>query len=218
MTDTLTVADGLSSGVLTAGFSGFVLGASLIIAIGAQNAYVLKLGILRLHVLPIVLICATSDAALITLGVAGFGTFIKGSQSLLTAITIGGSLFLFVYGLMAFRQALKPSALKADDKANVSLTKAVTTVLAFTFLNPHVYLDTVVLLGGLSARYSDQGQFAYGLGAVIASFVWFFALGYGARFLAPIFAKPVAWRVLDTLIGLVMWAIAAKLVTEFALP
>lgn len=204
----------LSAGLLSAGIAGFFLGASLIIAIGAQNAYVLKLGILKRHVLPVVLICAAADAALITLGVAGFGSLIKQSGTLLTVITIGGALFLFVYGAMAFRQALKPSALTTDGTADIALSTALTTVLTFTFLNPHVYLDTVVLLGGLSARYSGHGQLAYGLGAMLASFSWFFLLGYGARFLAPIFERPIAWRILDIFIGSVMWLIAATLVRD----
>jgi len=133
---------------------------------------------------------------------------------LLNFITIGGAVFLFVYGLMAFRRAFKPDVLTAGGGGSLPLKAAVSTVLAFTFLNPHVYLDTVVLLGGLSARYDRVDRLAYGIGAAVSSFAWFFTLGYGARFLAPLFARPNSWRVLGTLIGIIMWALAARLLAE----
>lgn len=191
--------------------AGFSLGGGLIVAIGAQNAFVLRLGLLRSHVFAICLLCALSDAVLIVLGIAGLGTLVQRSPMLLTAVTYGGALFLFVYGLMAFRRVLTPEAMKTAQKETPTLAAAVATALAFTFLNPHVYLDTVLLLGSFSAKYLGQERIAFGIGAVTASFAWFFGLGYGARLLAPVFARPLAWQVLDVLIGSVMWLLAASL-------
>jgi len=191
--------------------SGFLLGASLIIAIGAQNAFVLKLGIIRKHVFTVVMICALSDAVLIVAGVGGFGTLIQSTPGLIKAVSWLGAGFLFIYGAMAFARAFKTQSLATAQIAPPSLMKTIITVLSLTFLNPHVYLDTVVLLGGLSARYAGAAQIAYGAGAVLASFVWFFALGYGARLLAPVFERPISWKVLEFSIGVIMWSIAVKL-------
>ena len=191
--------------------SGFLLGLSLIVAIGAQNAFILRQGLLRRHVFVLCLICALSDALLIVAGVAGLGTLISSSPTLITAVTVGGALFLFSYAAIAFRRAWRPQALHAARQGEGDLGAAIAACLAFTFLNPHVYLDTVVLLGSLSAQYSGGARLAYGVGAMTASFVWFFSLGYGARLLQPVFARPAAWRVLDILIGLVMAAIGIGL-------
>lgn len=193
------------------GLSGFLLGASLIVAIGAQNAFVLKLGIVKKHVFTVALICALSDAVLIAAGVGGFGTFVQSSATLLKWVTILGSSFLFAYGLLAFRRAFQTQVLHTSQLKPKSLTHSIVTTLSLTFLNPHVYLDTVVLVGGLSANHAGAGRFAFGAGAILASFAWFFSLGYGARLLAPIFEKPASWRVLEFLIGVVMWSIAGKL-------
>lgn len=204
----------MSTPVLSAAISGFLLGASLIIAIGAQNAFILRQGLLRQHVFILSLICAASDALLIAAGVAGLGTLIAQSPQLIMAVTVGGALFLFTYVAIAFRRAMRPEVLKAAKSGEAKLWPAIAACLAFTFLNPHVYLDTVVLLGGLSAAYEGQARLAYGLGAMTASFVWFFGLGYGARLLEPVFARPAAWRVLDLLIGMVMTAIGLSLVSR----
>lgn len=195
--------------------SGFLLGGGLIVAIGAQNAYVLRQGLLRNHVLAICLFCALSDAALIVLGVAGFGALVSSSPVLLKAVAILGALFLFGYGITAFRRALDPHGLEAAAAERPTMRQALLTIAAFTFLNPHVYLDTVVLVGGYSAQYPGAERVAFGAGASAASFVWFFSLGYGARLLEPLFRKPAAWRVFDTLIGLVMWLLAAKLALPY---
>jgi len=195
---------------LAAGLDGFLLGGGLIIAIGAQNAFVLRQGLKRQFVFIVCLICALSDALLITAGVAGLGTLVRQSQTALTLVTAGGAIFLFVYGIRAFMRALRPETLEAEGRAG-TLSAAVGASLAFTFLNPHVYLDTVLLLGSLSGRYAGGLRLAYGVGATLASFAWFFALGYGARLLAPLFAKPRAWQVLDVAIGVVMWWIAGRL-------
>ncbi|WP_425098640.1 LysE/ArgO family amino acid transporter [Tropicibacter sp. S64] len=194
---------------MTAALAGFALGLSLILAIGAQNAFVLRQGLRRAHVLPVVLVCALSDALLIAAGVAGFGALTKAIPGLETAMRLFGAAFLIWYGARTLRAAWKGGeALTAGPEAG-SLRTAILTCLAFTWLNPHVYLDTVVLLGAVSAQYDDRLSFA--LGAMTASFAFFFALGYGARLLAPLFARPQAWRILDLIIGLTMWAIAAKL-------
>lgn len=202
----------------TAAVSGFLLGLSLIVAIGAQNAYILRQGLLRRHVFILCLICALSDAVLIAAGVAGLGTLIAQSPSLIVLVTVAGAAFLLWYGFSAFRRAMHPDGLKADGSGAVSLKAAVATCLALTFLNPHVYLDTVVLLGSLSARFDGQARLAYGTGAVLASFLWFFTLGYGARLLQPFFARPFAWRVLDCLIGIIMWMIALSLLGRLVWP
>ena len=196
--------------------SGLFLGGSLIVAIGAQNAFILRQGLLRRHVFVLCLICATSDALLIAAGVGGLGALVSRSPTLITVVTVGGAAFLLSYAVLAFRRAMKPDAMRAASEAPASLGKAIAACLAFTFLNPHVYLDTVLLVGSISATFEGQARTAFGIGAAIASFVWFFGLGYGARLLAPLFARPAAWRVLDTLIGLVMTAIAIKLLSGLA--
>lgn len=191
--------------------SGFLIGGSLIVAIGAQNAFVLRQGIRREHVFALALTCALADALLIVLGVAGLGALIERAPALLTGVTLFGIGFLLWYGWLALRRALKPSAMSLGDQGPVTLGAAMRTCLALTFLNPHVWLDTVILVGSLAAPYQGPARLAYTAGAIIASFLWFFGLGYGARVLTPLFAKPAAWRVLDALIALVMWSIAAKL-------
>lgn len=201
---------------VSAGISGFFLGASLIIAIGAQNAFILRQGLLRSHVFILCLICALSDAVLIAAGIGGLGTLVSHSPMLIMVVTLGGAVFLGSYAFLAFRRALHPHGMKAESSNGLTLKAAIATCLAFTFLNPHVYLDTVVLLGSLSAAYEGSARIAYGVGAALASFVWFFALGYGARLLQPIFARPAAWRVLDVVIGIVMSLLALSLLLRFA--
>jgi len=194
---------------MQAGLAGFALGLSLIMAIGAQNAFVLRQGLRREHVLAVVLVCALSDAVLVAAGVTGFGVLSEAVPGLERIMRYGGAAFLLVYGARSFIAAWRGGgALEAGEGAG-SLRRAVLTCLALTWLNPHVYLDTVVLLGSVSAQYADR--LAFGLGAVSASFVFFFALGYGARLLAPLFRRPESWRVLDAGVGCVMWAIAIGL-------
>lgn len=203
--------------LLTPFLTGFFLGASLIIAIGAQNAFILRQGLLRQHVFILCFICALSDALLIAAGVAGLGAIIEQSPTLLTAIRLGGAAFLLWYAFVAIRRALNPEAMDVEGKAEGSLKAAIATCLAFTFLNPHVYLDTVLLIGSLSAPFEQQGRLAYTMGAMIASFVWFFGLGYGARLLAPVFKKQRSWQVLDFFIAAVMTLIAISLLVPFFL-
>ena len=194
---------------MQAGLAGFALGFSLILAIGAQNAFVLRQGLRREHVLAVVLVCALSDAVLIAAGVAGFGALAEAGPGLERIMRYGGAAFLLVYGARAFRAAWRGGEVLEAGAGAGSLVRAVLTCLALTWLNPHVYLDTVVLLGSVSAQYEDR--LAFGLGAVSASFAFFFALGYGARLLAPLFRRPASWRVLDAGVGAVMWSIAAGL-------
>ncbi|MBE9638444.1 LysE/ArgO family amino acid transporter [Salipiger mangrovisoli] len=196
---------------MQAAVAGFALGLSLIVAIGAQNAFVLRQGLRRDHVLPVVLVCALSDAVLIAAGVTGFGLLAAELPWLVTVMRWLGAAFLVCYGGRTLLAAWRGGeALHAETApGNGSLRRALLTCLALTWLNPHVYLDTVMLLGAVSGQYDSR--LAFGLGAATASVVFFFALGYGARLLAPVFARPRAWRVLDLVIGLTMLLIAAKL-------
>ncbi|WP_422072249.1 LysE/ArgO family amino acid transporter [Tranquillimonas rosea] len=193
--------------------AGFALGLSLILAIGAQNAFVLRQGLRRAHVLPVCLTCAVSDAVLIAVGVGGFGWLATSVPWLAPAMRWGGAAFLAVYGAMSLRAAFGPAEhLDPAEGDGGGLWRVLGTCLALTWLNPHVYLDTVVLLGSVSAGW-EGARPAFGGGAVTASFVFFLALGYGARLLLPLFARPLAWRALDALVGVTMWAIAVGLVT-----
>lgn len=194
---------------MTAVFAGFALGFSLILAIGAQNAFVLRQGLLKSHVFAVCLTCALSDAILIAAGVAGFGALTQAVPGLELAMRLLGAVFLIWYGARTLLSAWRGGQAMPTGQAAGSLRTALLTCLALTWLNPHVYLDTVVLLGAVASQYADRLFFA--LGAMTASFVFFFSLGYGARLLAPFFAKPRAWQVLDVIIGIVMWAIAVKL-------
>ena len=194
-------------------FTGLLLGGSLIIAIGAQNAYVLKQGLLRSHVFIICLICALSDAILITIGTTGIGKIIENHPDWLKAITWFGAIYLFIFGIMSFRAALSNQTLHAAKETSQNTKIIISTVLALTFLNPHVYLDTVLLIGSIASPYTNEERLYFTLGAVSASFIWFFSLGYGARLLIPLFNKPSAWKVLNSLIGIVMWLIAYSLIT-----
>ncbi len=198
--------------MLTAALAGLGLGLSLIIAIGAQNAFVLRQGLRREHVLLVVAVCAVSDAILIVAGIAGLGALIEQADWALIVVRIAGAAFLTWYGIGAARRALKPRALEANEGGErMTRRAALATVLALTWLNPHVYLDTVVLLGSIGGTYGDD-RWWFALGAVIGSIAWFTALGFGSRALRPLFAKPVAWRVLDAVIALVMFGLAASLI------
>jgi L-lysine exporter family protein LysE/ArgO len=187
-------------------------GTGLIIAIGAQNAFVLKQGIMKNYVFVTVLICALIDAILISIGVGGFGTLLTTSDLLLSLARWGGALFLLYYGFRSFRAVFKSESLQFDGAPKrPDLKMTVGTVLALSLLNPHVYLDTVVLLGSIGAQFPIPERLFFALGAILASFIWFFSLGYGARYLAPLFQKPLAWKILDFLIGCIMWIIALTL-------
>ena len=197
--------------------AGLLLGASLIIAIGAQNAFVLRQGLLRAHRFPVALFCATSDALLIAAGVGGLGIAIGHHPRVLSGVACAGALVLVWYGVQALRRAIHPHALAADTHGkSSSMWQVIAACAGFTWLNPHVYLDTVLLIGSLASAWPLPGpRLLFASGAATSSFIWFFALAYGARLLAPLFRKPMAWRVLDVLIALVMWSIAIKLLLSF---
>jgi L-lysine exporter family protein LysE/ArgO len=187
--------------------TGFLTSFTLIAAIGAQNAFVLRQGIRREHVLPVVALCSVSDMALIAAGIGGFGALITTHPDIVTVARLGGAAFLVSYGLLAARRALRPGALTPSQTAPTRLAGVLLTCLALTFLNPHVYLDTVVLLGALANQHQDA-RWTFGVGAVTASVVWFTSLGFGATKLSGLFAKPMTWRILDGVIAVMMVGLA----------
>jgi L-lysine exporter family protein LysE/ArgO len=201
----------LTTPALLALVSGLALGLGLIVAIGAQNAFVLRQGLRLEHVAAVVAVCALSDLALILAGVFGAGSVLSRLPWLIPAVCFGGAAFLLGYGLLAGRRALRPGALLSEATgARVGLAATVGTCVALTWLNPHVYLDTVVLLGSTATTYGEhRWQFAAGAG--LGSIIWFAGLGYGARLLRPVFARPAAWRILDGAIAVVMTALAVSL-------
>lgn len=192
--------------------TGFLTGLSLIVAIGAQNAFVLRQGLRREHVFAIVLFAAVSDAILIIVGIAGLGAVIQSYPLALEVIRYFGAAYLVWFGVSALRRALNPGSLDAGQGAGISLGKAVATVAALTYLNPHVYLDTVILLGGIGNQFGAE-RWLFAIGAATASFVWFFSLGYFAKLLSRFVSSPKFWRVLDGFIALVMFSIAVLLLT-----
>ena len=193
-------------------FKGLLTSAGLIIAIGAQNAFVLTQGLRRQYHWPIAWVCSLLDATLILLGIAGMGVLISQSPLLLDIVTWGGVLFLLAYGFRALRSAFHSESLQLAGGGITSFKSALLTTLALSLLNPHVYLDTVVLLGSIGGSYPLEQRYWFAAGASLASFLWFFSLSLGARWLAPLFRKPMAWRILDGLVCLMMWGIAATLV------
>jgi L-lysine exporter family protein LysE/ArgO len=200
---------------LTAALAGLGFGLALIVAIGAQNAFVLRQGLRKEHVFTIVAICALADAALIAVGVAGLGAIITRLDWLLLVIEVIGGVFLCTYGVLAAKRAIRPEVLTAETGGSpISLKVAVGTMLALTFLNPHVYLDTVLLLGSVAGTYGAQ-RWWFAAGAMIGSVLWFSTLGFGARLLAPVFTKPTAWRVLDAIIAVVMFTLGVSLLVSF---
>jgi L-lysine exporter family protein LysE/ArgO len=205
----------ISSAVFLPLAAGFGLGISLIVAIGAQNAFVLRQGIRAKHVLAVVAICALSDLVLIFLGISGIGLVIGRFPAALVVIRWLGAAFLVGYGLLAARRAFLGGRLEVERDGNgSSLRSVVLTVLALTWLNPHVYLDTVLLLGSVANTHGDAGRWLFGVGAGVASIVWFTALGFGARLLAGVFARPLAWRILDGVIAATMIVLGVSLVLQ----
>ena len=190
--------------------TGFATGLGLIIAIGAQNAFVLRQGLRREYVFPIVLFAALSDALLIIVGIAGLGALIQGFPLALEVIRYAGAAYLMWFGISAVRRAIKPATLEAASEGKGTLVGALASIAALTYLNPHVYLDTVILLGGVANQFSDD-RWVFGIGAATASFVWFFSLGYFAKFLSRFVSSPKFWRVLDSFIAVVMFTIAVLL-------
>ncbi|MGW6880596.1 LysE/ArgO family amino acid transporter [Streptomyces goshikiensis] len=206
----------MTHGIIAAALAGFGTGLSLIVAIGAQNAFVLRQGARRHAVLAVVAICALSDALLIVLGVAGVGAVVTAWPAALTVVGIAGGTFLIGYGVLAARRVLRPApgaALTPGGASPGSGRRAVLTCLAMTWLNPHVYLDTVLLLGSLAADRGDL-RWAFGAGAALASLAWFGSLGYGARLLSGLLARPSSWRVLDGLVAATMVTMGGMLLVR----
>jgi L-lysine exporter family protein LysE/ArgO len=195
--------------VVSSALAGFAASVVLIVAIGAQNAFVLRQGLRREHVLPVVLICALSDLALILAGIAGLGAVVTAQPTAVVVVRWVGAAFLLGYAGLAATRALRPTGLTPAGRAPATLRATLLTCLALTYLNPHVYLDTVLLLGSVAQQHPHR--WVFGIGAAAASLVWFTALGAGARKLAPVLARPSAWRVLDGLIAIVMVAVAVSL-------
>ena len=190
--------------------TGLLTGLGLIVAIGAQNAFVLRQGIRREHIAAVVVLCAVSDAVLILAGTAGIGALVESFPRILDLLRWGGAAYLTWFAVRSFISAAKPSAL--TGQAPCSRGSVISTTLALTFLNPHVYLDTVVLLGSLANQYGEAARWIFAAGAVMGSILWFTGLGYGARALSGPLSRPRTWQVLDLLIGVVMLVLALKLV------
>ena len=202
--------------MLPAFLTGFFLGLSLIVAIGAQNAFLLRQGILKQHVIYIVMFCGISDCLLIILGVAGISYYLNDFINEFSKIIYGFSaLWLFVYGLLRLHSAYKTkSFVNTNNPESKSLLNTISITAIFTFLNPHVYLDTMILIGSISMKFSEIDRIYFTIGACFASFIWFFTLGFGAKYLAPIIQKPSHWRILDLIIALIMFIIAINLAID----
>lgn len=193
---------------------GFFVSFGLIVAIGAQNAYVLKQGLLKQHIFWVCLVCFLCDFTLLSLGVLGLGSLISQSNLATLGLAIFGAVFLLWYGFRSFRSAYQGGANLSVDgtRSQTTLKQTIATTLALTLLNPHVYLDTLVLVGSIASPLTTAEKYQFLIGAVLASALWFFGLGFGARLLIPLFAKPNTWRILDAIIGVIMWAIAFSLI------
>ncbi|HJP78094.1 MAG TPA: LysE/ArgO family amino acid transporter [Pseudonocardiaceae bacterium] len=199
--------------MLGAVLAGLGIGLSLYVVVGAQNTFVLRQGILRAYVPIIVTIAAGSDQILIFSGIGGLGALVRSFPLAIDLVTIIGAVFLFGYGMLAARRAMRSEHIDIHNGGAGSLRSAVLACLAFTWLNPHVYLDTVVLVGSVANSYGPD-RWAFGVGAGLGSILWFCALGFGARLLRGLFAKPLAWRILDVCIAVVMITLGALLVTR----
>ena len=194
--------------MLSIALEGFAISLGLIVAIGAQNAFVLRQGLIRSHIFVVCCICAISDATLIAAGVLGVGAWLAEYEQGAFWISMAAIAFLVVYGILRVKSALDPQAMSISENGEDNLSTVVFTTLAFTWLNPHVYLDTLVLLGSASSRYDGPEREFFGIGAALASFIFFFSLGYGARLLSPFMENPKAWRYIDGGIAIVMFTIA----------
>ncbi|WP_043499631.1 LysE/ArgO family amino acid transporter [Georgenia sp. SUBG003] len=196
---------------MSSALAGLLTGLSLIVAIGAQNAFVLRQGLARRHVGVVVVICAVSDALLILAGVSGVGAVVQDHPTLLSVLRWVGAAYLFGYGVLSLLRLRRPQGLDAAQTRAGSLRSAVVTALALTYLNPHVYLDTVLMLGSIANQHGDPGRWWFAAGAATGSVIWFTSLGLGARAASHVLARPATWRVLDLVIGVVMIALAVRL-------
>lgn len=199
---------------MSAFLSGMGIGAGLIIAIGAQNAFVLAQGLRKHHHISVALVCALCDTVFITIGVAGLGAIVSENPLWSTIMAWGGAAFLFWYGLCSFRALFSDHSLKHEKAKNRGFKEVLMITLALTLLNPHVYIDTIVLLGGIAAQYSDDQRPFFGMGAILSSFLWFATISLGAAWLSPYLARPITWKILDLLTGVVMWVVAISLLVN----
>ena len=205
----------MSMGVESAGLEGFALSLGLILAIGPQNAFVMRQGLRRSHVFSVCLVCSLADAGLIAIGILGVGSFVSNFESARPVIAACACAFLIGYGILRVKSSINPEGISLDGAAEGSLSSAIGTALAITFLNPHVYFDTLLLIGGASMDFSGDEKVAFGLGATSASFLFFFTLGYGAKRMSKVLNKPEAWRVIDRGIALIMFAIAGVIINPY---
>ena len=197
--------------MLDSALEGFALSIGLILALGPQNVFVMRQGLMRSHVFAVCLACSVFDALLITAGVLGVGSILAGIEGAEFMIAIGASIFLISYGLLRIKSAISPVGMSTEGEGESDLAPTIAAAAAFTFLNPHVYVDTLLLIGGTSSRYLGDDRVAFGIGAATASFVFFFSLGYGARSLSEVLNKPKAWRYIDLSIASIMFIIAAAI-------
>ena len=195
--------------------SGFLISISLILALGPQNVFVLRQGLLRTHVFAACLVCSISDALLITAGVLGVGLFISEIEELAIWMSVGAALFLIGYGILRIKSAFNPKGMEVEEGESQDMWSPILAGLAFTYLNPHVYVDTLLLIGGASSRYVGDERLMFGIGAATASFVFFFSLGYGAKQLSPILNNPESWRIIDLFIAGVMFTVAGILLLPY---
>ena len=195
--------------------SGFLISISLILALGPQNVFVMRQGLLRSHVFAACLVCSISDALLIGAGVLGVGLFLSEMDELAIWMSIGASIFLILYGCLRVKSALNPKGLEVSDDESQDLWPTILAGLAFTYLNPHVYVDTLLLIGGASSNYAGDEKLMFGIGAATASFVFFFSLGYGAKRLSPILNNPESWKIIDLFIAGVMFTVAGILLFPY---
>ena len=197
--------------MLDSALEGFALSIGLILALGPQNVFVMRQGLMRSHVFAVCLACSVFDALLITAGVLGVGSILAGIEGAEFMIAIGASIFLISYGLLRIKSAMSPIGMSTEGEGESDLAPTIAAAAAFTFLNPHVYVDTLLLIGGTSSRYLGDERVAFGIGAATASFVFFFSLGYGARSLSEVLNKPKAWKYIDLSIACIMFVIAAAI-------
>lgn len=197
--------------MLDSALEGFALSIGLILALGPQNVFVMRQGLMRSHVFAVCLACSVFDALLITAGVLGVGSILAGIEGAEFMIAIGASIFLISYGLLRIKSAISPVGMSTEGEGESDLAPTIAAAAAFTFLNPHVYVDTLLLIGGTSSRYLGDDRLAFGIGAATASFVFFFSLGYGARSLSEVLNKPKAWRYIDLSIASIMFIIASAI-------
>ena len=201
--------------MLLAFISGFLISISLILALGPQNVFVMRQGLLRSHVFAACLVCSISDALLIGAGVLGVGLFLSEMAELAIWMSIGASIFLILYGCLRIKSALNPKGLEVSDDESQDLWPTILAGLAFTYLNPHVYVDTLLLIGGASSNYAGDDKLMFGIGAATASFVFFFSLGYGAKRLSPILNNPESWKIIDLFIAGIMFTVAGILLFPY---